>query len=509
MKPSDLFETGPASRTGQHNGSSRSPKRVLGLTSDPQHGFLNAAVIAAGSSAQWVKSGAEALEFLGSPEAARISLVLVDAPFEFDDALVEIRRRFPHLPILTTLMTTLTDARGYPLLETCPVSEGSTRPAPPAILHGNADDEESDAVGRGGQFDLKVGWSQRITPVLKQVAAADAPVLVLGETGVGKEVLARYLHAHSPRAGRPFLKVNCAALPSELVESELFGYEKGAFTGAFGAKPGKFELASGGTILLDEIGDMEFRLQAKLLQVLQDHTFDRLGGRKSQQADVWIIAATHCDLEAAVRNRGFRQDLFYRLSVITVSVPPLRERKNEILPLCELFLHRYAQAGQPPPALPESLKEALLAHNWPGNVRELENVIRRLLVLRDPQSIERELRLRHSQEWATHREKGSWRPGSNVSHLRELPANPLECLENSKRESEAATIRAALERARWNRRKAADVLQISYKTLLYRMRKFGLTAQPHEPAAPLAPEEGEVSDHAGTASARSAPAGEE
>lgn len=479
MKPSDLISTNPALRSGQDNGFSQPAKRILGLTSGPEHGELKAALTAAGSAAHWVKSSTEALAFLESPEAARISMVLVDAPVKFEGALAEIRRRFPHLPILTTLP----DAGGDSRLPARPAADPPAWVAPDSS--GKADEESGEDDGVSGHF--RVGWGLRITPVLRQVAAADAPVLILGETGVGKEVLARYLHAHSPRAGRPFLKVNCAALPSELVESELFGYEKGAFTGAFTSKPGKFELAPGGTILLDEIGDMEFRLQAKLLQVLQDHTFDRLGGDRPQHADVRIIAATHCDLEAAVRNRSFRKDLFYRLSVITVSVPPLRERKDEILPLCELFLNKYAEAGQPPLVLPESLKEALAAYNWPGNIRELENAVRRLLVLRDPACIERELRPRHFEE-APLREEGS-----------SLPGNMLDGLETSKRESEAAAIRAALERVHWNRRRAAEALQISYKTLLYRMRKLGLTVEPGEP-----PEQ-----HSSAASAMGASLGEE
>src|SRR6185503_15441552 len=170
-----------------------------------------------------------------------------------------------------------------------------------------------------------------------QIGWSEAPILVQGETGSGKEVIARELHANSPRSKKIFLKLSCAALPSELVESELFGYERGAFTGAFQKKPGMFELADGGTLLLDEIGDMDFKLQAKLLQVLQDQEFQRLGGKETIHVDVRVIAATHCDLERAISEGRFREDLYYRLNVVTIRVPPLRERQEDILPLAEFL----------------------------------------------------------------------------------------------------------------------------------------------------------------------------
>jgi DNA-binding NtrC family response regulator len=473
MRKCDLSKTIPASIPRQEDAPPDRPARILLIGADAKRRRLDPAVAATGSRVQWVKSSAEALAFLNSAGAAHISLVLIEgeAPMQERDALAGIQRRFPHLPILMALP----EASGYP------ASLSPAHPARTTKLHSAPDGEGGDAICAQGEFDLGVGWSRQVTPLLKQVAVADAPVLLLGETGAGKEVLARYLHALSPRRAKPFVKVNCAALPSELVESELFGYERGAFTGAVGAKPGRFDLAAGGTILLDEIGDMELRLQAKLLQVLQDHTYDRLGGKTPRQADVRIIAATHCDLEAAVRDRRFRQDLYYRLNVIAVCVPPLRERRDEIVPLCELFLRKHAQEGGPLPGVPDSLKEALIADNWPGNVRELENVIRRLLVLRNPQVIERELKLRRSQEAPTPRETGFRRPSSEEAHPGDLPSGALERLAESKRQSEAATICAALERVRWNRRKAAALLQISYKTLLYRMRKFGLTDQANEP----------------------------
>ena len=177
--------------------------------------------------------------------------------------------------------------------------------------------------------------------MVKLVARSETPVLIQGETGSGKEMLARHVHANSARAPKPFVKLNCAALPSELVESELFGYERGAFTGAFQRKPGMFEMADGGTLLLDEIGDMDFKLQAKLLQVLQDHEFQRLGGKETVRVDVRVIAATHNDLEKSIAAGTFRQDLYYRLNVVSLHVPPLRERKDDIIPLADFLLEKH------------------------------------------------------------------------------------------------------------------------------------------------------------------------
>src|SRR5437879_2747797 len=211
-----------------------------------------------------------------------------------------------------------------------------------------------------------------VEPLLRQIGGSEIPVLIQGETGVGKEVIARQLCAQSPRADKVFLKLNCAALPSELVESELFGYERGAFTGAFQKKPGMFEMADGGTILLDEIGDMDFKLQAKLLQVLQDQEFQRLGGKETIRVDVRVIAATHCDLEDAITDGRFREDLYYRFSVVTLRVPPLRERQDEIAPIANFLLKKHASRATPPVTITRVLLRALLDYQWPGNIRELE-----------------------------------------------------------------------------------------------------------------------------------------
>jgi DNA-binding NtrC family response regulator len=306
---------------------------------------------------------------------------------------------------------------------------------------------------------------------LRRVGRSDVPVLLHGETGAGKEVMARKLWAYSNRVGKPFLKLNCAALPSELIESELFGYEKGAFTGAMVDKPGKFELAQDGTILLDEIGDMDTRLQAKLLQVLQDGEIQPLGSSRVINVNVRIMAATHRDLQAAIAQGTFRDDLYYRLSVINITIPPLRERRDEIIPLAEKLLSRHVGPGCSAPTIPEMLRRAMLAHSWPGNVRELENVMRRFLVYQDAGLLTAELtdscdppklRLAVAKTPVAPRAPVS---GGRVSfdHFAEIS-----------RTAESKLLLDTLESVRWNRRQAALELNIDYKALLYKLQKHGI-----------------------------------
>jgi two-component system nitrogen regulation response regulator GlnG len=221
---------------------------------------------------------------------------------------------------------------------------------------------------------------QEIYKTIGRVAESDATVLIHGESGTGKELVARAIHYHSKRAGRPFVAVNSAAIPSELLESELFGHEKGAFTGAVARKIGKFEAASGGTLFLDEIGDMSVALQGKLLRVLQEREFERVGGNETIRTDVRVIAATHHSLERMVRENSFREDLFYRLNVIQINLPPLRKRKDDIVPLAEHFLQKHEQGATRKVLTPET-KKVLRAYDWPGNVRELENAVQRAVTL--------------------------------------------------------------------------------------------------------------------------------
>jgi two-component system response regulator AtoC len=328
-------------------------------------------------------------------------------------------------------------------------------------------------------------WSPAIQELYAMAAAvgpSDTPVLIQGETGVGKEVLARQLHSLSRRAHKPFFKLNCAALPSELVESELFGYERGAFTGAFQRKPGMFELADGGTLLLDEIGDMDFKLQAKLLQVLQDHEFQRLGGKETVRVDVRVIAATHNDLEQSITLGKFRQDLFYRLNVVGLCVPPLRERKDDILPLAKLLLDKHAPAGGSKIEITPQLQQALLLHDWPGNVRELENVIRKLIVLRDPQLVSRDLTERAARKSLT-----TVPSIGGTMETVSVSAPILEQVRRAKHQAETEAILAALTSTQWNRKKAASLLKIDYKALLYKMKKLGI-----ESKVAVLPDEDEV-----------------
>jgi len=234
---------------------------------------------------------------------------------------------------------------------------------------------------------------RRIESLLDRVADADVPILITGESGVGKDVVARELHARSNRRERVFVKINCAALPENLLESELFGYERGAFTGAQRAKPGQFELADGGTLFLDEIGEMPAPLQAKLLQALQDGEFYRVGGQKKVRVDVRVIVATNVNLEKAIADGRFREDLYYRLNVVQVRVPPLRERREDIPTLLQTFIERYGRRyGRTGADVPAEVVQRFLAYDWPGNVRELENLVRRLMVLRDPSYVYAEMR---------------------------------------------------------------------------------------------------------------------
>src|SRR6476660_145420 len=301
------------------------------------------------------------------------------------------------------------------------------------------------------------------------VANVDIPVLLLGESGTGKEVLGRLVHKLSPRAHRTFLKVNCAAVPADLLESELFGYEAGAFTGATHPKPGKFELCNKGTILLDEIGEMPPSLQAKLLHVLQDQQFSRLGSRSVIKVDVRILAATNINIPEALANKRLREDLYYRLNAFTLSLPPLRERKEEIPILLKHFMtnmsERYARAPLP---LSTELLQACLDYTWPGNLRELSNFIKRFLILGDEKLAVNELQPKNDGN-GTHFDAASRNSGDNNG------GGGLKSLaRNAKDEAEAEAINKALEETNWNRKQAAALLKISYKALLYKIRQYGI-----------------------------------
>jgi len=301
----------------------------------------------------------------------------------------------------------------------------------------------------------------QLRAISDQVAHADVPVLILGESGVGKDVLARYIHQKSKRTG-PFIRVNCAALPADLLESELFGHERGSFTGAQRDKAGKFELAGAGTILLDEIGEMSPALQAKLLHVLQDGEYCRVGGTRTLTSEARVLAATNKQLEKLVSTGGFREDLLFRLNVITVEVPPLRERPEDIIPLCNTFLEKYrAKYQSTVQQLPPELLSAFAGHPWPGNIRQLENNVKRFLILPDVRMALLELQRGKLSPEAPHRLSGS---------LKTQSANAAESAEKE-------LILRTLNDVNWNRKQAAKRLDICYKSLLNKLHRWEVRGQ--------------------------------
>jgi two-component system response regulator AtoC len=313
----------------------------------------------------------------------------------------------------------------------------------------------------------------RIRDLIQQVADADVTVLVHGESGSGKEVIARTVHQFSERVDGPFVKVNCAALPEELLESELFGYERGAFTGASGRKAGKFELANHGTIFMDEIGEMSPPLQAKLLQVLQDGEFCPLGGQRDVRVDVRVVAATNRNLEDMVAKGSFREDLYYRLNVVNVWVPPLRERPEEIPILIEHFLAEFSlKYKRPHWAISEKLMQGLLHYAWPGNVRELENIVKRIVVLQSEDMIAQEVlsapsRSEEAPSPTTQSIVEEFEASDGSISLRDIGRRAA-------RDAEREALRRVLYQTNWNRKKAARILEVSYKTLLQKIKECGL-----------------------------------
>jgi two-component system response regulator AtoC len=299
---------------------------------------------------------------------------------------------------------------------------------------------------------------QQVLKTVQKIAPTDSTVLITGETGVGKELIAKAIHSSSKRHNYPFIKVNCAAIPETLIESELFGYEKGAFTGAVTSKPGRFEIADKGTIFLDEIGEIPIHLQAKLLNVLQDRAFERLGGVKNIKVDLRIISATNIDLQDAVQSGKFRSDLFYRLNVVPISIPSLRERKDDLIPLTDYFLKKFNKKYQKITRILSEALSALTNYDWPGNVRELENVIERMIVMSDTDKLglgQLPLEIRGalpSVEPPTLKEKID-----TISHV-----------------TEKQMIIDALNKTDQNRTKAAQLLGISRRTLQNKIKEYGL-----------------------------------
>jgi two-component system response regulator AtoC len=372
-----------------------------------------------------------------------------------------------------------------------------------------SDDEDRSVWGNSEKM-------RAIATVIEQVADSDVTVLIRGESGVGKELVSRAIHQRSTRRNRPFVKVNCAALPAELLESELFGHERGAFTGAATTRIGKFEQADTGTLMLDEIGEMKPALQAKLLHVLQDAEFTKLGSNKRIQVDVRVVAATNRDLEKMMLSGDFREDLYYRLKVIELTVPALRERRDEVPTLTDFFVARYSRKyNRPARPISEHLRQLFLQYEWPGNIRELENMIKRVVILQDEQLVVREIERNMERQ----RTVAAASPAVVAAGAVAVPAGigapmpplpyapsaaaPAEALpadadgeeaaaaeepadatgggslatvaKAAAMKAERAAIEQTLRQVHWNRRKAAQILGVSYKTLLNKIKECGIS----------------------------------
>lgn len=312
----------------------------------------------------------------------------------------------------------------------------------------------------------------KLKTIIDEIAKTDITVLIKGESGTGKELVARMIHDKSNRREKPFIKVNCAAIPRGLLESELFGFEKGAFTGAHLRKPGKFELASGGSILLNEIGEIDISLQAKLLQVLQDGAFSRLGGEGDAFVDTRVITTTKDHLEKSMLEGRFREDLFFRINVMTITIPPLRERKEQILPFSQFFFNFYKQRyGKEISSISSVTISMFEEYHWPGNIRELENTVKRIVLFGDEEMALQDLF--HNREGIDMKPNGiadfySNTPGGGKDFcLKELGKKAAETAEKE-------TLQNVLQETHWNRKEAAQVLRVSYKALLYKIEKYHL-----------------------------------
>lgn len=404
--------------------------------------------------------GEDALRLLQRREVTMVISDVDMRPMDGRTLLKRLKKRYPHLPVV--LMSAF----------------GSVSDAVEAMREGAADylAKPFDAtvllqlVSRLGGVSPHIDAqliavdprTRELAVLARRVAASDATVLLAGESGTGKEVFAHYIHRHSPRKGGPFVAINCAAIPENMLEAILFGYEKGAFTGAHEAKPGKFELANGGTLLLDEISEMALGLQAKLLRVLQEREVERLGGRRAITLDVRVLATTNCELGARVRKGLFREDLFYRLNVFPLRLPPLRERRQDILPLAQRFARAH-RSGCSPVQISSDAGALLLGHDWPGNVRELDNIIQRALILGSGETIEAgDIRFEPGM-FPAQAEQG----GEGV-----VEAAPDPALEHDLRNREQALILEALRQGKGSRKEAAARLGISTRTLRYKLARL-------------------------------------
>jgi two-component system response regulator AtoC len=465
--------------------------RVMVIDDDPGlREYMEAVVTRQGYDVDSAAGGEEALRILDEANPDLITLDVMLPGMDGLDTLRELKKRVPHVPVI--MLSGHGQARTIIEAMRLGASDFLRKPfeaeeleiAFQKALEKRALKVEVEQLRSRARTESEMLLLAGDTPkmrevrdILEQVSDTDITVLIRGASGTGKELVARSLFQMSSRREKPFVKVNCAALPSELLESELFGFEKGAFTGAQKRKLGKFEYANGGTIFLDEISEMHPSLQAKLLQVLQDGEFSRLGGAGDVKVDTRILAATNRDLEQAVKSGEFREDLYYRLNVVTVHIPPLRERTDAIPLLCDHFLNRYnEQYGKDVKLLSPEAMSTFMEYHWQGNVRELENMVKRIVVLGSEQTVLDEIRLRENPEEDA---------GDSSEESLDLSAlgadldrgNTIDLKAISKRAAQIAekkVIERVLSQTRWNRKEAAERLQISYKALLYKMKENGL-----------------------------------
>ncbi len=465
--------------------------RVLVIDDDPGvRDYMEALVSRQGYSVVAVADGEQALQTLEETQPDLVSLDVVLPGMDGLQTLSELKKRLPDVPvvmlsghgqarnIVEAMRLGASDFLRKPFeveelelafqkaLEKRALKQGVER------LRGRARSETELLLLCGDNPKMK-----EIREIIEQVADTDITVLVRGDSGTGKELVARTLFQLSDRRDRPFVKVNCAALPSELLESELFGFEKGAFTGAQKRKLGKFEYANHGTIFLDEISEMHPGLQAKLLQVLQDGEFSRLGSESDVRVDTRIIAATNRNLEEAVADGSFREDLYYRLNVVTIHMPPLRDRKDGIPLLVDHFLQKNnEQYRKDVKQLSAETMNSFMQYHWPGNVRELENMVRRMVVLGNETAVLEEIALNQGAEESSEKTTDSLdleALGADFSNGQGIDLKAVS--RRAAQLAEKRVIERVLQQTRWNRKEAAERLQISYKALLYKMKENGLS----------------------------------
>src|SRR5437870_5321124 len=437
--------------------------------------YLAAFLTSSGFIAECVGTGDEAIERLASGNSP--SMILLDVMLPGKDGievLANVKTMHPKIPIIILSgigqIKTVVEAMklGASDYLTKPFEEEALELAIENALEKERLKEEVKTLKQQlayveqGNILTSNPQMLRIIDISRHVASTDVPVLILGESGVGKEVISFFIHEQSNRSDGPFVKVNCAALPHELLESELFGYERGAFTGAIRDKIGKFEQADKGTLLLDEIGEMSPHLQAKLLHVLQDAEFSRLGGKKPVKVNVRVLAATNKKLKEAVLKGEFRNDLYFRLNVIKLEVPPLRDRREDIPLLCAHFLEKYRERYQSSvQQFPKELMETFLRYDWPGNVRQLENIVKRYLILPDTDIVS-EMKVSGPDEVVPINQ-------GNIS-LKEVAGHAAEVAEKE-------VVLRVLEETGWNRKESARRLRISYKALRNKLKKWQLVRE--------------------------------